>query len=143
MSELLASGALAEPLSGLDRCKSGQTFPRAEHTFFRPEAATLGSRLLRDRRDASLVFAYLDSSSLLAPKPDFLPILQYTATATMSWFGVTPLKKFPAPVLRPMAPFFAAGLVIAYGINAAQTSMMKGDEWKNDPRNVYAKSSSH
>ncbi|KAH8908132.1 hypothetical protein BR93DRAFT_596892 [Coniochaeta sp. PMI_546] len=40
----------------------------------------------------------------------------------MSWFGVTPLKKFPAPVLRPMAPFFAAGLIIAYGVNAAQNS---------------------
>jgi hypothetical protein len=25
-----------------------------------------------------------------------------------------------------MAPFFAAGLVIAYGINAAQNSMMAG-----------------
>ncbi|EAQ90135.1 predicted protein [Chaetomium globosum CBS 148.51] len=35
----------------------------------------------------------------------------------MSWFGVTPLKKFPAPVLRPMAPFLAAA-----------------DEFKNDPQ---------
>ncbi|KAK4451170.1 ATP synthase [Podospora aff. communis PSN243] len=58
----------------------------------------------------------------------------------MSWFGVAPFKKFPAPVLRPMAPFFAAGLVIAYGINAAQNSMMAGDEWKNDPRNKKAAS---
>ncbi|KAH6647105.1 ATP synthase subunit J [Truncatella angustata] len=56
----------------------------------------------------------------------------------MSWFGVTPLKKFPAPVLRPMAPFFAAGLVIIYGVNAAQNSMMASDEWKNDPRNPNA-----
>ncbi|KAK0726011.1 ATP synthase j chain-domain-containing protein [Lasiosphaeris hirsuta] len=61
----------------------------------------------------------------------------------MSWFGITPLKKFPAPVLKPMAPFFVAGLVIAYGVNAAQTSMSQTAEWKNDPRNVYAKSSSH
>ncbi|KAK1764121.1 ATPase, F0 complex, subunit J [Phialemonium atrogriseum] len=61
----------------------------------------------------------------------------------MSWLGLTPLKKFPAPVLRPMAPFFIAGLVIAYGVNAAQNTMMKSDEWKNDPRNVYAKSSQH
>ncbi|KAB5562736.1 ATP synthase subunit J [Coniochaeta sp. 2T2.1] len=57
----------------------------------------------------------------------------------MSWFGVTPLKKFPAPVLRPMAPFFAAGLVIMYGVNAAQNSMMATDEFKNDPRNPNAK----
>lgn len=55
------------------------------------------------------------------------------------------------------------GLVIAYGVNAAQNAMMKckdirssidhtialltvyrvADEWKNDPRNVYAKSSQH
>ncbi|KAK3939741.1 ATPase, F0 complex, subunit J [Diplogelasinospora grovesii] len=61
----------------------------------------------------------------------------------MSWFGITPLKKFPAPVLRPMAPFFVAGLVIAYGVNSAQSAMMQSDEWKNDRRNIYAKSSQH
>ncbi|KAG9244417.1 ATPase, F0 complex, subunit J [Calycina marina] len=49
----------------------------------------------------------------------------------MSWLG----KKFPAPVARPMAPFFAAGLVILYGVNAAQTAMMNSAEFKNDPRN--------
>ncbi|KAK4186336.1 ATPase, F0 complex, subunit J [Podospora australis] len=57
----------------------------------------------------------------------------------MSWLGVKPFKKFPAPVLRPMAPFYIAGLIIAYGINSAQTSMMASDEWKNDPRNPNAK----
>ncbi|KAH6628854.1 ATP synthase j chain-domain-containing protein [Chaetomium tenue] len=57
----------------------------------------------------------------------------------MSWFGVTPLKKFPAPVLRPMAPFLAAAVVIAYGVNSAQTAMMSSDEFKNDPRNPNAK----
>ncbi|KAK4197531.1 ATP synthase j chain-domain-containing protein [Triangularia verruculosa] len=57
----------------------------------------------------------------------------------MSWLGVTPLKKFPTPVLRPMAPFFAAALVIAYGVNSAQTAMMNTDEFKNDPRNPNAK----
>ncbi|KAI2604841.1 putative mitochondrial F1F0 ATP synthase subunit Atp18 [Hypoxylon fragiforme] len=56
----------------------------------------------------------------------------------MSWLGLTPPKKFPTPVLRPLAPFFAAGLVIAYGVNSAQNAMMKSDEWKNDPRNPYA-----
>ncbi|ROW13691.1 hypothetical protein VPNG_04514 [Cytospora leucostoma] len=58
----------------------------------------------------------------------------------MSWFGATPLKKFPAPFLKPMAPFFAAGIVIAYGVNAAQNAGLKSAEWKNDPRNPLAKS---
>ncbi|KAI1460187.1 putative mitochondrial F1F0 ATP synthase subunit Atp18 [Annulohypoxylon moriforme] len=61
----------------------------------------------------------------------------------MSWLGVTPLKKFPAPVLKPLAPFFAAGLIIAYGVNSAQNAMSKTDEWKNDPRNPNAKSGGH
>ncbi|KAL6697490.1 ATPase, F0 complex, subunit J [Trichoderma compactum] len=57
----------------------------------------------------------------------------------MSWFGVVPFKKFPAPFLKPYWPFFAAGLVIAYGANSAQNAMMASDEWKNDPRNPSAK----
>ncbi|KAI1324579.1 ATP synthase j chain-domain-containing protein [Xylariaceae sp. FL0255] len=60
---------------------------------------------------------------------------------TAIMFGITPLKKFPTPVARPLAPFFIAGLVIAYGINAGQNAMMQSDEWKNDPRNPNAKSS--
>ncbi|KAJ0305514.1 hypothetical protein COL516b_005209 [Colletotrichum fioriniae] len=43
----------------------------------------------------------------------------------MTWLGARALKKYPTPVLKPMAPFFAAGLVIAYGINSAQNAMMK------------------
>ncbi|KAI3390944.1 hypothetical protein diail_8318 [Diaporthe ilicicola] len=92
----------------------------------------------------------------------------------MSWLGVTPLKKFPAPVRKsialnprrleagslltnpqssrwpPSSPLVQAGLVIAYGVNAAQNASMKsiafayilhaGDEFKNDPRNPLAKS---
>ncbi|KAG0650164.1 ATP synthase subunit [Hyphodiscus hymeniophilus] len=49
-------------------------------------------------------------------------------------------KKFPAPVAGPMWPFFAAGLVIMYGINSAQTAMMNSAEFKNDPRNPSAAS---
>ncbi|KAF2485980.1 ATPase, F0 complex, subunit J [Neohortaea acidophila] len=51
-------------------------------------------------------------------------------------------KKFPAPIARPLWPFYTAGLVIAYGINSAANVMMQSDEYKNDPRNPYAKTSS-
>ncbi|KAI0894019.1 putative mitochondrial F1F0 ATP synthase subunit Atp18 [Annulohypoxylon nitens] len=61
----------------------------------------------------------------------------------MSWLGVTPLKKFPTPILKPLGPFFAAGLIILYGVNAAQNAMMKSDEWKNDPRNPNARAGGH
>ncbi|KAF7885715.1 uncharacterized protein EAF02_004224 [Botrytis sinoallii] len=53
----------------------------------------------------------------------------------MSWLG----KKFPAPVAKPMAPFFVAGAVIMYGINSAATAMANSEEFKNDPRNPNAK----
>ncbi|KAI2632949.1 putative mitochondrial F1F0 ATP synthase subunit Atp18 [Xylaria nigripes] len=59
------------------------------------------------------------------------------------WFGITPLKSFPTPILKPMAPFFAAGLIIAYGVNSIQNAMMNSNEFKNDPRNPNAKSGSH
>ncbi|PWI68054.1 hypothetical protein PCL_02455 [Purpureocillium lilacinum] len=90
-----------------------------------------------------------------------------TNSPIMSWLGVAPFKKFPAPfracspgprdavpppeptrqrprwltiaTVKPMAPFFAAGLIIAYGANSAQNAMMASDEWKNDPRNPNAK----
>ncbi|KAI6888106.1 hypothetical protein KC318_g16000 [Hortaea werneckii] len=52
-------------------------------------------------------------------------------------------KKFPAPVMKPMWPFYTAGLIIAYGINSAATAMMQSDEYKNDPRNPMAKKAQH
>ncbi|KAH8423334.1 F1F0 ATP synthase subunit i [Aspergillus melleus] len=52
-------------------------------------------------------------------------------------------KKFPTPVARPMAPFFAAGAVILYGINSAANAMMNTAEFKNDPRNPNAKNVKH
>ncbi|KAL1975524.1 hypothetical protein VTN31DRAFT_3916 [Thermomyces dupontii] len=48
-------------------------------------------------------------------------------------------KKFPAPVAKPMTPFFVAGLVILYGVNSFANAMMNSEEFKNDPRNPYAK----
>ncbi|CAD6449077.1 f69e0861-e52e-4673-ab42-8afd91860f46 [Sclerotinia trifoliorum] len=53
----------------------------------------------------------------------------------MSWLG----KKFPAPIAKPMAPFFVAGVVIMYGINSAANAMANSEEFKNDPRNPNAK----
>ncbi|KAH9883365.1 putative mitochondrial F1F0 ATP synthase subunit Atp18 [Xylariomycetidae sp. FL2044] len=61
----------------------------------------------------------------------------------MSWLGVVPLKKFPAPFAKPLAPFFAAGLIVLYGVNSAQEAMMKSDEFKNDPRNPNARAGGH
>ncbi|PLB45746.1 putative mitochondrial F1F0 ATP synthase subunit Atp18 [Aspergillus steynii IBT 23096] len=52
-------------------------------------------------------------------------------------------KKFPTPVAKPMAPFFAAGAVILYGINSAANAMMNTAEFKNDPRNPNAKNVKH
>ncbi|OJJ51383.1 hypothetical protein ASPZODRAFT_21854 [Penicilliopsis zonata CBS 506.65] len=48
-------------------------------------------------------------------------------------------KKFPAPVAKPMFPFFAAGLVILYGVNSFANVLMSTDEFKNDPRNPNRK----
>ncbi|KAI1162056.1 ATPase, F0 complex, subunit J [Nemania serpens] len=87
----------------------------------------------------------------------------------MSWLGITPLKKFQAPItigpflrcrydarasrdpIRYDPPAFRVlealtavpGLVILYGINSAQNAMMQSDEWKNDARNPNAKSGGH
>ncbi|KAK8074399.1 ATPase- F0 complex- subunit J [Apiospora hydei] len=55
----------------------------------------------------------------------------------MAWFGITPSR------IKPLAPFFAAGAVILYGVNSAQNAMMRSDEWKNDARNPNAKSGGH
>ncbi|SPO00221.1 related to ATP synthase chain j, mitochondrial [Cephalotrichum gorgonifer] len=62
-----------------------------------------------------------------------------TTTAKMLWFGARAIKKFPSPTLKPLAPFWAAGLIVLYGVNSAQDAMMAGAEWKNDPRNPHAK----
>ncbi|ESZ99468.1 putative mitochondrial F1F0 ATP synthase subunit Atp18 [Sclerotinia borealis F-4128] len=65
----------------------------------------------------------------------------------MSWLG----KKFPAPIAKPMAPFFIAvselwadiswglGIIVMYGVNSAATAMANSEEFKNDPRNPNAK----
>ncbi|KAL3468527.1 ATPase, F0 complex, subunit J [Aspergillus heterothallicus] len=52
-------------------------------------------------------------------------------------------KKFPAPVAGPLGPFFAAGLVILYGINSASNAMANSAEYKNDPRNPNLKAAKH
>ncbi|KAL3477769.1 ATPase, F0 complex, subunit J [Aspergillus californicus] len=52
-------------------------------------------------------------------------------------------KKFPGPIAKPLAPFFAAGLVILYGVNSAQNAMMNSAEFKNDPRNPNREAPKH
>jgi F-type H+-transporting ATPase subunit j len=52
-------------------------------------------------------------------------------------------KKFPAPVAKPMAPFFAAGVVILFGVNSLANALMNTEEFKNDPRNPNAKNVKH
>ncbi|EME87049.1 uncharacterized protein MYCFIDRAFT_29423 [Pseudocercospora fijiensis CIRAD86] len=44
-------------------------------------------------------------------------------------------KKFPTPIAKPMWPFFAATLIVAYGINSFADVLANSDEYKNDPRN--------
>ncbi|KAJ9609169.1 atp18 subunit J of the mitochondrial F1F0 ATP synthase [Cladophialophora chaetospira] len=36
---------------------------------------------------------------------------------------------------EPLIPFYVAGVVVLYGINAGANAMMASDEYKNDPRN--------
>ncbi|KAK7511949.1 ATP synthase j chain-domain-containing protein [Phyllosticta citricarpa] len=50
----------------------------------------------------------------------------------MSFLG----RKWPTPVAAPMAPFYIAGIVILYGINAGATAYRKTPEFKDDPRNA-------
>ncbi|QKX56532.1 uncharacterized protein TRUGW13939_03637 [Talaromyces rugulosus] len=50
-------------------------------------------------------------------------------------------KKWPAPVGKTMFPFYAAGLVILYGVNSIANASMNSAEFKNDPRNPNAKPS--
>ncbi|KAL4881040.1 ATPase, F0 complex, subunit J [Aspergillus karnatakaensis] len=52
-------------------------------------------------------------------------------------------KKFPAPIAKPLGPFFAAGLVILYGINSAQNALSQTAEYKNDPRNPNQAAAKH
>ncbi|ETN45516.1 uncharacterized protein HMPREF1541_09348, partial [Cyphellophora europaea CBS 101466] len=35
---------------------------------------------------------------------------------------------------EPMTPFFVAGLIVLYGVNAGANAMMDSEEFRNDPR---------
>ncbi|KAL2353742.1 ATPase, F0 complex, subunit J [Cryomyces antarcticus] len=48
-------------------------------------------------------------------------------------------KKFPAPIVQPMAPFYVAGVVILYGINSFANALANSEEHRNDPRNPASK----
>ncbi|KAF2488931.1 hypothetical protein BU16DRAFT_472989 [Lophium mytilinum] len=49
-------------------------------------------------------------------------------------------KKFPAPIAKPMAPFYIAGVVVLYGINSFANVLAGTEEFANDPRNPALKS---
>ncbi|KAJ5294113.1 hypothetical protein PENANT_c009G03120 [Penicillium antarcticum] len=48
-------------------------------------------------------------------------------------------KKFPGAMAKPLTPFFAAGLIVLYGVNSLQNALSNTAEFKNDPRNPNAK----
>ncbi|KAK8185104.1 ATPase, F0 complex, subunit J [Phyllosticta capitalensis] len=50
----------------------------------------------------------------------------------MSFLG----RKWPTPVAKPMTPFYVAGIVILYGINAGANAYRQSAEFKDDPRNA-------
>ncbi|EXJ85595.1 hypothetical protein A1O1_05961 [Capronia coronata CBS 617.96] len=51
-------------------------------------------------------------------------------------------KKFPGKLAEPMVPFYAAGILVLWAVNAGANAMMASDEYKNDPRNPNAKADS-
>ncbi|KAF2675171.1 hypothetical protein BT63DRAFT_420392 [Microthyrium microscopicum] len=55
--------------------------------------------------------------------------------AATGWLG----RKWPTPVLKPMWPFYTAGLIVLYGISQGAKAMAQTDEFKNDPRNHLVK----
>lgn len=48
-------------------------------------------------------------------------------------------KKFNAPIAGPMGPFYAAGVVVFYGVWKVQEALSNSEQFKNDPRNPAAK----
>ncbi|KAJ5667067.1 hypothetical protein N7507_002931 [Penicillium longicatenatum] len=52
-------------------------------------------------------------------------------------------KKFPGALAKPMTPFFAAGLIVLYGVNSLQNALSNTAEFKNDPRNPNAGKAAH
>ncbi|KIJ34654.1 hypothetical protein M422DRAFT_263216 [Sphaerobolus stellatus SS14] len=53
----------------------------------------------------------------------------------MSFLG---MRKWSTPVLRPMLPFFAAGVLTFYLVGKAQEMGVRSEAYANDPRNPYA-----
>ncbi|KAG6045441.1 hypothetical protein E4U39_002379 [Claviceps sp. Clav50 group G5] len=42
------------------------------------------------------------------------------------------MRRWPAPVLKPMWPFFAAGIFVMYGVNTIQDAVTGGGAAKDD-----------
>ncbi|EEA20700.1 mitochondrial F1F0 ATP synthase subunit Atp18, putative [Talaromyces marneffei ATCC 18224] len=50
-------------------------------------------------------------------------------------------KKWPVPVAKPMFPFFAAGLIVLYGVNAAANASMACKFLKNIRSHYFRRNS--
>ncbi|EIW87464.1 hypothetical protein CONPUDRAFT_96915 [Coniophora puteana RWD-64-598 SS2] len=48
------------------------------------------------------------------------------------------LRKWPTPVLRPMAPFIAAAGITFFLVGKMQDMGIRSEEYAKDPRNPYA-----
>jgi len=51
--------------------------------------------------------------------------------------GLFGMRAYPTPILRPLWPFFTAGVMVFFGVNSLQNSMLASAEFKNDPKNPY------
>ncbi|KIK79424.1 hypothetical protein PAXRUDRAFT_161335 [Paxillus rubicundulus Ve08.2h10] len=48
------------------------------------------------------------------------------------------LRKWPTPVLKPMAPFIAASAVTFYLVSQMQDMGVRSEAYAKDPKNPYA-----
>ncbi|KAH7886318.1 ATPase, F0 complex, subunit J [Phlebopus sp. FC_14] len=53
----------------------------------------------------------------------------------MPFFG---LRKWPTPVLKPMAPFLAASAITFYLVSTMQDLGVRSEQYAKDPKNPHA-----
>ncbi|EIM23292.1 ATP synthase subunit J, mitochondrial [Wallemia mellicola CBS 633.66] len=47
------------------------------------------------------------------------------------------LRKYPTPVLKPLAPFIAGSIVVYYGVSKIQDAAVATEPHKSSPQNPY------